>query len=106
MIYRYRVDCWVYPKSGFELAEQNGFMSKFKRLIGDLFSNNPSVQEAVESFGNKYEGMVLQSLIIESDKSYEENEDEITAAIKKKIPGAIIVSHTMLKLEHTKGRIE
>ena len=98
MLYRYRVDCWVNPKSGFELAEQNTFMFKFKKLIGELFSNNPPFQKAISSFSKNYEGMVLQSLIIESDKLYEENEEEIVAEVKKKYLEAIIVSHTILKL--------
>ena len=104
MLYRYRIDCWVYPKSGFELAEQNGFMDKFKKLVGDLFSNNTSVQDAVDNFGNKYEGMILQSLIIESDKNYEDNEDEIITEIRKRIPEAIIASHTILTSEPTKKK--
>jgi hypothetical protein len=98
MIYRYRIDCWVNPKSGFELAEQNTFMLKFKKLIRDLFSNNPPFQEAIDKFGNKYDGMVLQSLIVETDKIYEDSEEEIIAEIKKKMPEAIIISHTILKL--------
>lgn len=98
MVYRYRIDCWVNPKSGFELAEQNTFMSKFKKLVRDLFANNPPFQEAIDKFGAKYEGMVLQSLIIETDKTYEESEKEIIKEIKRKIPEAIIISHTILKL--------
>lgn len=98
MVYRYRIDCWVNPKSGFELAEQNSFMVKFKSLVKDLFSNNPPFQEAVDKFGKNYEGMVLQSLTVETDKPYEEAEEEIITEIKKKLPEAIIVSHTILKL--------
>ena len=73
-------------------------MVKFKKLVKDLFSNNPPFQEAIDKFGNKYEGMVLQSLIIETDKTYEESEEEIIEEIKKKLPEAIIISHTILKL--------
>jgi hypothetical protein len=98
MVYRYRVDCWVYPKSGFELAEQNSFMFKFKKLVREFCSGNLPFQKAIDNFGNSFEGMVLQSFIIESDKLYEENEEEVLAEIKKKIPEAIVVSHTMLKL--------
>jgi len=98
MLYRYRVDCWVNPKSGFELAEQNTFMARFKKVIGDLFSNNPPFQTAIDSFGKRYDGMVLQSFIIESDKMYEDNEEEIVTEIRKKVPEAIIISNTILKL--------
>jgi DNA-binding HxlR family transcriptional regulator len=73
-------------------------MVKFKKLVREMFSNNQPFQKAIDSFGSKYEGMVLQSIIIESDKLYEESEEEVITEIRKKIPEAIIISHTMLKL--------
>lgn len=48
--------------------------------------------------------MILQSLIIESDKNYEDNEDEIITEIRKRIPEAIIASHTILTSEPTKKK--
>ena len=98
MIYTYRVDCWVSPKSGFDLAEKNKFLKKFKNALRDMLSENIPFQRALENFGKKYEGMVLESVIVETDKIYEDNEEEILSEIKKRYPGAVACSHTILKL--------
>lgn len=98
MTYTYRVDCWVNPKSGFELAKQNKFLDRFKKVIRALFSENKSFQSALDTFGKSYEGMVLESLIIETDQIYEDNQQEIESEIKKKYPEATIISHTIMKL--------
>ena len=98
MLFTYRVDCWVPPKSGFKLAEQNRFLREFKKAIKALLSDNEPFQNALENFGKNHEGMILESVIIESDKMYEDNEEEIILEIKKKHPGAIVVSHCILKL--------
>jgi hypothetical protein len=102
MLFTYRVDCWVPPKSGFDLAEQNHFMREFKKAIKTLLSKNKPFQSALENFGKNHAGMVLESVIIESDKMYEDNEEEIISEIKKKYRGAIIISHCILKLTKTK----
>ena len=98
MLFTYRVDCWINPKSGFELAKQNKFLTRFKKVVRALFSENQPFQKALDSFGKSYEGMVLESLIIETDQIFENNEEEIVAEIKKKHPEAIIISHTIMKL--------
>jgi hypothetical protein len=97
MLYTYRVDCWVNPKSGFELAKQNKYLARFKKVIRALFSENQPFQKALDSFGKNYEGMVLESLIIETDQLYEDSQVEIESEIKRKYPEAIIISHTILK---------
>ena len=102
MLYTYRVDCWVNPKSGFELAKQNKFLARFKKVVRALFSENQPFQSALDKFGKNYEGMVLESLIIETDQMYEDLESEIVAEIKNKHPEAIIISHTIMKLEKEK----
>ena len=99
MFYTYRVDCWVNPKSGLDLAEQNKFLMKFKKALSTLLTDNKPFQRALCNFGKNHEGMVLESLIVETDKLYEDNEEEITKSVKEKYPEAILSSHTILKLE-------
>ncbi len=98
MIYTYRIDCWVTPKSGFDLAKQNKFYDKFKSIIKALFSENPAFQIALDNFHNNHDGMVLDSFIIETDQLYEDNEKEILAKIEEEHPGAIMISHNIVKL--------
>jgi hypothetical protein len=98
MLYTYRVDCWVNPKSGFELAKQNKFMARFKKVVRLLLSENQLFQKALDNFGRSYEGMVLESVMVETDKMYEDNQQEIEVEIRKKYPEAIIISHTIMKL--------
>jgi hypothetical protein len=98
MLYTYRIDCWVPPKSGFDLARQNKFFDKFKSVIKALFSDNQSFQIALDTFGQNHEGMVLDSFIIETDKLYEDNKTEILSKIEEEHPGAIVISCKIVDL--------
>jgi hypothetical protein len=101
-MYTYRVDCWVNPKSGLDLSEQNRFLIKFKKMMSSLLPENNQFQKALDNFAADIEGMVLESIIVESDVVYEKNEKEIINAIRRKRPEAVIASHTKLKLEKAK----
>lgn len=97
MMYRYRVDCWIPPKSGFDLADFHKATKKIKTALKVLFGEGTNTDRALDAFNKGHEGMVLESLVIESDKRFEDNLDEIKDGIEKRFPGAIIVSHQMLE---------
>lgn len=96
MLYRYRVDCWVPPRSGFDLAEFHEATRRIKQALKVLFGLGTATEHAVNAFSSGHEGMVLESLVIESDKPFKENEKEIKQGIQKRFPGAEIVSHQMI----------
>lgn len=94
-LYRYRVDVWIRPISGFELAK---FHAAAKE-IRNLFSTHKDFNslEKADKFYKNHKGMILEFLIIETDKPYHENEKEIETAIKERFPGAEIIAHYRLK---------
>lgn len=101
MLYRYRVDCWIPPRSGFDLAEFHDATRRIKHALKILFGRGVATERAVEAFSSGHSGMVLESLIIESDKPFEKNVEEIEQGIQKRFPGAEIVSHQILEAVST-----
>lgn len=96
MIYRYRVDCWVPPRSGFDLAEFHNATERIKKALKVLFGKETATERAVDVFNSGHEGMVLESLVVESDKPFKENEKEIKQSIQKRFPEAEIISHQII----------
>jgi hypothetical protein len=96
MLYRYRVDCWVPPRSGFDLAEFHDATRRIKQALKILFGRGTATERAVDAFSSGHEGMILESLVIESDKPFKDNETEIKQGIQKRFPGAEIISHQMI----------
>lgn len=99
MLYQYQVSCWVHPQSGFELSDFHRVSSQVTKALKVLFSGEgkeDSVEKAINETKNKHKGMVLIPLVIDSDKPYEDNVEEIEEGIKEKYPDAIIESHQLL----------
>lgn len=97
MIYRYRVDCWINPRSGFDLAEFSSITKKIKKALSVLFSGSSIPERAINAFSKNHEGMVLESLIIDSDKPFKENIEEIKDKIQKRFPGSEVISYEMIE---------
>ena len=97
MIYRYRVDCWVPPKSGFDLADFHVATKRIQEALKVLFGQNDRVMAALKNFSKGHEGYIVESLVIESDKPYEDNIEEIKEGIQERFPGAEIISHQILE---------
>lgn len=99
MLYQYQVNCWIHPKSGFDLSNYHKVSKKITAAMKSLFNDEDSedyVEEAINELSRKHEGMILIPLIVDSDKPYEKNTKEIERGIKKKFPDAIIDSHHIL----------
>lgn len=96
MVFRYRVFCWIPPKSGFDLAEHNKYLSQIKKTIPILFNGNKEIEDIFNSINEKYKGMILETLVIDSDERYEDNVEEIESEVQRKYPGSIIVHHEMV----------
>lgn len=96
--YRYRVDVWIRPRSGFELADFHAAAKRIRNLLST--HKGPKALEKVDKFYEQHKGMVLEFLVIETDKPYAENEKEIEEAIEKRFPGAEIIAHHQLDHHH------
>jgi hemoglobin-like flavoprotein len=64
--------------------------------LKSLFNNKTNTEHVVDAFNKVHEGMVFEVLFIESDKKYEDNEEEIKEGIESRFPGAVIASYQIL----------
>jgi len=97
MLFTYRVDCWVRPRSGFDLAKKNSslsFIKKFATTFEGPFNN--TFKDLISSFEKVSEGYVIKSLKLESDSLVTSLEKELLPEIQKEYPEAKIISWSML----------
>lgn len=106
MIFRYRIFCWVPPKSGFDLAEHNMYLNQIEKTIPMLFNGNKEIEDIFQEIKEKYDNMVLEVFVIDSDKKFEENREEIIKKVQEKYPGAKIVHYEMIDVYQTKNKIK
>lgn len=92
MAHKYLVQCWIKPQSGFDLAQKNRIMSLFKEIMTETMPNDPKLDEALKRFEKSHDGMVLEPMIIESDKEVTDPEKELLPEIQKSYPEAVIFS--------------
>jgi hypothetical protein len=92
MKYKYLVQCWITPRSGFDIVKKNRITELFRSIIADTFSDDKHAEESVKNFERSHEGLVLEPLVVESDTVIVDAEKEILPEIQKTYPGAIIFS--------------
>jgi len=98
-MHKYLVECWIYPKSGFDLARKNRIMQLFKEMLSEEVPDQDALDRAVERFEREHEGMILEPMVIESDKELEDVERELMPEILRKYPEAkFLNSHKMPEL--------
>lgn len=97
MVYKYRIDCWIPPRSGYEVISYNNTTKKIKSALKVIFGQSFNVDKAVDAFNKNLEGLIPECLIVESDKPFNSNQNEIDTEIQKRYPGAVIVAHHILE---------
>jgi len=92
MIHKYLVQCWIAPKSGFDIVKKNRIMEFFRSVAYEVLSGEKHAEESIKSFEESHEGMILEPLIVESDVEIIGVQKELLPEIRKTYPGAIIFS--------------
>jgi hypothetical protein len=94
----YLLDCWIRPRSGFDLRDHNLMLS----VVHDMFSsfdleNGTNISETIEdNIDKKYDGMVIHTFTIKSDKTPINIETDLLPQIKKDYPEAELITYTCL----------
>ena len=66
MIFRYKVTCWVNPKSGFDLKQRNE-AEEFIKNFGKMMVPTKIANEIYMSLSEDHPGMILKDFVIETD---------------------------------------
>jgi len=91
-MYQYLVQCWITPKSGFDLARTNRIMQVFKKNMEEFFPDNEDLGEIVKKFEKESEGFVLEPLVLESTKEVTDCEKQLMPKILEEYPGAKLLT--------------
>ena len=89
---KYLVQCWITPRTGFDLAKKNRIMSLFKSIMEETFPEDVNVEDAMRKFSESHDGLILEPLVIESDTEIVDPKKEVLPEIQKKYPEAVIFS--------------
>lgn len=92
MPFKYYVECWVYPRSGFDIARKNKIIHLFKKVLFDMLPQKEEIESIVEKFCKEHDGLILEPLVLESDTEITNPEKELMPEIRKKHPEARLVS--------------
>ena len=92
MPYKYLVQCWIHPRSGFDVAKKSRIMELFRSIMKETFSDDARVDTTIEKFNRTHEGLVLEPFIVESDIKINDPEKEILPEIQKTHPEATVFS--------------
>jgi hypothetical protein len=96
-MYYYKVDCWVPPKSGFDIQKKNQAFNFIEELANKLpDGSGKKIKEYLEGFREESKGMVLKSLTLESDTPVGDPEIEFMEAIIKESPEARIANWELI----------
>jgi len=88
-MYYYKVDCWVPPRSGFDIARKNQVFS-FIESIADKLSDGKgdTIRSYLKEFREQSDGYVLRTFTLESDTPVIDPEKEFMGEIRKEVPEA------------------
>lgn len=92
----YLAQCWIRPRSGFDLTHKNILLQEFREKLGEAFPGDKRVLKALKTFENKYDGMVLKDFIAESDTVVQNSVKEILPEIRKDYPEAELLTCSKL----------
>ena len=92
---KYLVDCWIRPRSGFDLREHNMMLS----FVRDMFSsfdseNGTDLSEKMEVVDKQHEGMVIHTFTVDLDKKIIDYEKDVLAEIRKNYHEAELITCT------------
>jgi hypothetical protein len=84
----YIVQCWIRPRSGFDLVRKNKVITSFRHAAEGTLGDPESVGRAITLFEKDHEGMVLEPLIIELPISCRDPASELIKRARTKYPEA------------------
>lgn len=96
-MYYYKVDCWIPPRSGYDLMKKNKAL-QFIESIADTLSDKKKekFKELLKNFEDQSDGMIIKTFILESDKPVIAPKNEFLKEIKKECPQAKLSSWELL----------
>jgi len=106
-MYRYLVQCWIKPKSGFDLARTNKIMQVFKESMEESFPPNEELGEELGKIVKKFEkasdGYVLEPLVLESTKEVTDFDKQLMPKILEEYPEAKLLTWRKMDKEVREG---
>jgi len=95
-VFTYKVDCWVKPHSGFDIATKNKSFDIIKRSSPEKNPLKNLLTNFLSDFEREGKNLVIKSFVLESDSIVTNIYKEILPEIQKKNPEASIISWSML----------
>ena len=96
MTHKYLVQCWITPRSGFDIVKKNRVLEFFRSVVSEALSDEYRAEESIRNFEESHEGLILEPIIVESDTEVMNAQKEILPEIQKVYPGAVIFSCTLI----------
>jgi len=88
-MYYYKVDCWIPPRSGFDIAKKNQAFSFIESIAEKLNEEKgETIKSYVEEFKEQSKGLVLKTFTLESDDFVLDPEKEFMNEVRKESPDA------------------
>lgn len=91
-MHNYLVQCWIRPRSGFDITQKNKVLREFRERLREAFPGDEKVSKALDKFERNHEGMILEPFMIESDAPVKNPEKEILPEIRKDYPEAELLT--------------
>jgi hypothetical protein len=85
---KYRVTCWIIPKSGFDLIERQK-AEKFINMLSESICE-PRAKKILSKLNENHEGMVLKDIFLETNMEAEI--EDLMKIIHKDLPEAELAS--------------
>lgn len=86
----YMVQCWVRPRSGFDLVRKNKILASFRQAAEGTIGDPESVSRAIALFEKDHEGMVLEPLIIDIPSGCSDPAIKLLKIARTKYPEAVL----------------
>ena len=105
MPFKYLVQCWVRPRSGFELARKNRVIKIIKEAMTDTFKESELIEKLVKQFEETHDGLIPEPFFAETDSEVTDPEREIMPEIWKDYPEAIFIKYEPISdfVDHLKN---
>jgi hypothetical protein len=86
----YMVQCWIRPRSGFDLARKSRILASFRQAAEGTLADAEAVGRAISMFERDHEGMVLEPVIIDIPRVGKDPGADLIKIARKKYPEAIL----------------
>jgi len=90
--YRYFVQCWLKPQSGFDMAHKNFLLAILDKAFESNSEEINSLRGQHEELKKKTEGLVLYGKEVETNFVVKDAEKQLMPEIRKENPEALLFS--------------